>query len=168
MHRLRRACGRRGQLDPARRAAGSQHTSTYPSASVSALVVRLAVAVTPSYERPGEDAETAAPTEVMVVKLTVTKAGDEDGPSATLRVEFVIGDGAFSLGTDAPCRVLFPPSQGVERCHCSLSLRSPSAATRGAEHSEWELTPRDGTVRVPTLASTDDGGFCQVLALQST
>lgn len=105
---------------------------------------------------------------VMVVKLTVTKAGDEDGPAATLRVEFVIGDGAFSLGTDAPCRVLFPPSQGVERCHCSLSLRSPSSATRGAEHSEWELTPRDGIVRVPTLASTDDGGFCQVFALQST
>ena len=101
----------------------------------------------------------------MVVKLTVTKAGDEDGPAATLRVEFVIGDGAFSLGTDAPCRVLFPPSQGVERCHCSLSLRSPSSATRGAEHSEWELTPRDGIVRVPTLASTDDGGFCQVFAL---
>ena len=153
------------------RGVGSQHPD-YPK------VVHLQVwcervgpsrrRVTPSYERPGDDAETAAPTEVMVVKLTVTKAGDEDGPSATLRVEFVIGDGAFSLGTDAPCRVLFPPSQGVERCHCSLSLRSPSSATRGAEHSEWELTPRDGTVRVPTLASTDDGGFCQVLALHST
>ena len=98
----------------------------------------------------------------MVVNLTVTKAGTEDGPSAMLRVDFQIGDEPFALGTDeANCRVLFPPSQGVERWHCSLSLRSSSSATRGGDGSEWELTSRDGTIRVPALASTDDGGFCQ-------
>eukprot|EP00320_Phaeocystis_rex_P014465 CAMPEP_0119056164 /NCGR_PEP_ID=MMETSP1178-20130426/871_1 /TAXON_ID=33656 /ORGANISM="unid sp, Strain CCMP2000" /LENGTH=202 /DNA_ID=CAMNT_0007036867 /DNA_START=58 /DNA_END=666 /DNA_ORIENTATION=+ len=99
----------------------------------------------------------------MVIKLHVTKTGVENGPSATLRVEFAIGDAAFALGTDSHCLVLFPPSQGVERWHCTLSLRSHSSGTRGAEDSEWQLTPRDGTIRVPALANTDDGGFCQVL-----
>ena len=38
----------------------------------------------------------------MVVNLTVTKAGTEDGPSAMLRVDFQIGDEPFALGTPAP------------------------------------------------------------------
>lgn len=100
----------------------------------------------------------------MVLTLQVTRG--EDGPSAKLRLHYRIGDEPVTLGSDDRCNVVFPRGNGVGPCHCTLSLVDDgSSAQQGdpRERSTWQLRSRDGTVKIPTLATTDDGGFCQEL-----
>ena len=100
----------------------------------------------------------------MVLTLQVTRG--EDGPSATLRLHHSIGDEPITLGTDDRCSVVFPRGNGVEPCHCALSLMPDGSSSQQGdprERSSWQLRSRDGSVKIPTLATTDDGGFCQEL-----
>ena len=52
----------------------------------------------------------------MVLTLVVTRG--DDGPSASLRVHYLIGDEPLSLGTDEGCDVVFPRGNGIEPRHC--------------------------------------------------
>ena len=100
----------------------------------------------------------------MVLTLQVTRG--EDGPSAKLRLHHSIGDEPITLGTDDRCSVVFPRGNGVEACHCALSLVPDGSSTQQGdprERSCWQLRSRNGSVKIPTLATTDDGGFCQEL-----
>ena len=107
---------------------------------------------------------------LMVLKLEVTREGDE-APSAALRVDMTVGDAPIAFGTGADCQVVFPTGTGVAQVHCTLALQNagtptPAKVARAEDlaHSEWELKPRMmSEVKVPALANTDDGGFCQVL-----
>lgn len=100
----------------------------------------------------------------MVLTLQVTRG--EDGPSAKLRLHHVIGDEPITLGTDDRCNVVFPRGNGVEPCHCTLSLIPDGISTQQGdprERGSWQLRSRDGSVKIPTLVTTDDGGFSQEL-----